>query len=149
MGSRSSDRRPLLGSLLLVLALVVGCAVSEPEPADWSESSARALESAASAVATARLALSGEKDGDLWRSYAVVLLADAEEAAGSAADQVAVVQTPRGREKRAEQVRDLLGRAEDAVRAARQELVAGKPITAERLARLERLRQRLLREAGR
>ena len=126
-----------------------GCAVSEPDAHDWRSTSEQSLESAASAVGTTRLTLAHHAEGDLWKSYVVVVLREAEEATGTAGDDVSLLQPPPGMEKRATRVQELLTTAEDAVQAAREGAVAGDPVTPAQLRRLDRLRQRLMQEAGR
>lgn len=135
---------------MVAAVVLAGCSlVSQPDPDDWTATSQRSLESAASAVATTRVTLREHDAGDLWDSYAVVLLADAEEAVGTASDDVALLQTPPGEKERAERVLDLLAEAEDAVRAAREAMVDDEPVTGDRLRSLDDLRDRLMTEAGR
>lgn len=105
----------------LLLVGMAGCSVVDrPDTAAWDSQARTALTDAAGEVATARLVLETAADGETWSSYAVVTLADAEEAADTLASDLAKVQPPAARREEADQVLDLLQAASSAVREARQ-----------------------------
>lgn len=141
--------RVVLAALSLVV-LLAGCTVATPSAGDWRATAARSLEDSASAVSTARLALREQEAERTWSTYAVTLAADAEKQTGTATDGVATLQRPEGvGVAEAAAVMDLLGRAEDVVRRARQHLVAGGPPPDALLERLDTVAQQLTRAAGR
>lgn len=142
----------LVVTLLGVTPVVAGCAVGQPSASSWSSTASRSLEDAASAVAVARLALRESGEGRIWTSYASNLQADAEEQIGTATNSVATLQRPSEvAESEETAVLDLLSRAEDVVRAARQVTVADRDRseeTAELRKRLARIHRDLLKEAA-
>jgi len=123
-----------------LLMLSAGCSlVSRPDAAGWDQQAERALDDAASEVGTARLALRGAQDDRAWSSYTTVLVAEAEEAAATAEEDLAAVQVPGTRADAASSALELLGKAADATREVRQLAVRGRyddPALADRLARL-------------
>lgn len=130
--------------LLLLTAVVAGCGtVKEPDPEDWDETARTALTDAASEVETVRLTLQTDQDDHLWRAYAVVVLADAEKAVGTAEDSVTTLQPPPQRTGAADKVANLLASASDVVEKARQALVADHRIESDLLHRLDVLAGRL------
>lgn len=111
----------------LLAALLCGCSlVEEPDVAAWDQQAAQALEDAASEVATTRLALETAARERVWSSYTTVLVADAEEAIATVADDLARVQAPAGRTEQAVDVGALMDRAVATVRAARSLVVQGR-----------------------
>ncbi|GAA1528600.1 hypothetical protein [Nocardioides humi] len=128
---KRSERPAVVAVLVVWLAvlgpLVAGCGVvGRPDADGWDEQAEQALADAASQVATARLALETAAEGRTWSSYTTVLMADAEEAAGRAEDDLARVQAPARRTGAARAVLDLLARAVELVRTARAHVVAGR-----------------------
>ncbi|MBM0127081.1 hypothetical protein [Pimelobacter simplex] len=123
------SQRPAVVAVRLVASLLVlltGCGVvSEPDATAWDQHAVQALTDAASQVATARLALEAAGDGRTWPTYTTVLVAEAEEAAGTAEEDLARLQVPPERADAAPEVLDLLGRAVDLVAEARAHAVAG------------------------
>ncbi|WP_408898244.1 hypothetical protein ACJ5H2_03845 [Nocardioides sp. R1-1] len=115
-----------LALLLALLVATVGCGVvSRPDAAGWDQQAERALTDAASQVATARLALENAAAGRTWSPYTTVLVADAEEAAGTAEEDLARLQVPAARERAAATALDLLHRAVELVGEARAHAVDG------------------------
>jgi hypothetical protein len=113
-------------AVTVVLLASTGCTVKEPDPADWRELAAQTLDDVASEVATAELTLTQLDKGNLPAAYGETVLAEAEKAAGTAEETLSSVQAPRGLRGRADQVLTLIGRAVDAVQAAREAAVAGQ-----------------------
>jgi hypothetical protein len=145
----TTARRAAGAVLLLVLGAVLaaGCTVSEPDTAEWTELATTSLTDAASEVATVRLTLAAERDGQVWSAYAVTVAAEAEEAAATAEESLSTVQPPPGRADQATRLLDLLGRAVDAVRAAREVIVSGEVANDAMLRRLDDLSAELERQA--
>lgn len=144
--------RPLRTTVVAVslTALLTGCSlVSEPDARAWDDQAERSLTDAASEVGTARLALETAHEGRTWSSYAVVLVAQAEEAMGTAQDDLSRLQVPPGRAERAERVEQLLDDAGTAVEDARAAAVAGRYDDEALRAELADLGRRLESEAGR
>ncbi|HWJ81063.1 MAG TPA: hypothetical protein VNS55_02400 [Nocardioides sp.] len=135
--------------VLLLLALLLGACgtVKEPDPEDWDETARVSLTDAASEVSAVKLTLVHARSDDLWRSYAVVVLADAEEAVGKAEDKVTVLQPPPARTKVADKVANLLATASDVVGKARQSYVASHRVEDQLLHRLDVLAGRLEHQA--
>ncbi len=130
-----------MGVLLAVLLVVGGggCTVGQPDREGWAETAYTSLSDAASEVATVRLTLASTREDRIWRSYAVVVLAEAEKAVGTAEESLSGVQPPPGREADTEGMLELLGSAADEVRAARAAAVAQEPVDDAALGRLDRL----------
>ncbi len=131
-------------------AVLSGCSmVAQPDARGWDDQAAQTLTDAASEVGTARLALASARDGRTWSSYAVVLVSQAEEAMGTAQEDLSRLQVPAGRERQAERVEQLLEDAGKAVQEARAAVVAGRYDDAELDRQLTDLGRRLESEAGR
>lgn len=131
-------------------AVLSGCSmVAQPDARGWDDQAAQTLTDAASEVGTARLALESARDGRTWSSYAVVLVSQAEEAMGTAQEDLSRLQVPAGRERQAERVEQLLEDAGKAVQEARAAVVAGRYDDAELDRQLTDLGRRLESEAGR
>lgn len=134
--------------VLLLLGLVSGCGtVKEPDPEDWDETARTSLTDAASELATARMTLESQRRDDVWYGYAVVVLADSEEAVGKAEDKVTTLQPPPQRAKVAAKVTSVLATASDVIEKARQTLVAKQPIDDDLMRRLDVLSDRLTHQA--
>lgn len=134
--------------LLGLLGLVSGCgAVKEPDPEDWDETARTSLTDAASELATVRLTLESQRRDDVWYAYAVVVLADSEEAVGKAEDKVTTLQPPPQRAKVSATVTSVLATASDVIEKARQTLVAKQPIDDDLMRRLDVLSDRLTHQA--
>lgn len=149
-----SQRRTVVAVLLVLAALAAGplaaCTViEEPAAADWDHSAERALSDMASEVGSARLALDTARRERLWPPYALVLVTEAEEAAGTVEEDLSRLQVPPQREQQAEQVLDLLAVAVTTVSEARSRAVEGRYDDPALLDRMERLASRLTGEAGR
>lgn len=124
---KRSQRSAVVAVLLALALLLAGCGVvSRPDPTAWDDRAAQALTDAGSEVATARLALESAREGRTWSSYTIVLLAEAEEAAGTVEEDLSRLQVPAGRADAATHVLDLLDQAVDLVGEARAHAVAGK-----------------------
>lgn len=146
--SRGGRWAAALAAVLVLVGLVAGCGtVKEPDPEDWDESARVALTDAASQVATVRLTLESQRRDDVWYGYAVVVLADSEEAVGMSEDKVTTLQPPPQRAKVSAKVTSLLATASDVVEKARQTLVAKQPISDDLLRRLDVLSDRLEHQA--
>ncbi|MFC5728541.1 MULTISPECIES: hypothetical protein [Nocardioides] len=120
-----------------------GCAVSAPDAAGWDEQARTSLADAAGEVATARLTLETAADERTWPSYAVVVLAEAEDAAATLHDDLAKVQVPAERREVAAEVLGLLAAAATSVREARQAAVGGRYGDPALMQELDRLLQAL------
>ncbi len=121
--------RRVAGALLALalLGATAACAlVSRPDATGWDREAERALTDLRSEVATARLALETAAEQRAWPSYVVVLLADAEEAAGTAEEDLSALQVPPAREDAALEVEELMAEAVAAVQDARALAVAGR-----------------------
>lgn len=133
-------RTTVVAVSLAALLAPAGCSVvSAPDPAGWDRSAAQALDDASGEVGTARLALRAAADDRTWSSYTTVLVAEAEEAAGTAEEDLARLQVPAARTDASETALDLLGQAAEATRRVRALAVAGRyddPGLADRLSRL-------------
>ncbi len=117
------SQRPAAVAVVVAL-LLGGCGVvGRPGPGAWDEHAAQALGDAESQVATARLALRTAGEKRAWPSYAIVVVAQAEEAADTAEHDLARLQVPPEREAAAARVLDLLARAADLVGVARARAV--------------------------
>ncbi|MCR1786405.1 hypothetical protein KVF89_27980 [Nocardioides carbamazepini] len=141
--------RPAVVAVLVALTLLLtACGVvAEPDAAAWDERAARALSDAGSQVATARLALESADEERTWSAYATVLVAQAEEAAGKAAEDLSRVQVPTARADDAADVLDLLDQAVDLVGEARAHSVDGEYDDQALLDALDRLADELRRAA--
>lgn len=94
--SRSTRTAALAACLLWMLALMGGCALSEPGPHDFQQDAAQALEDLASEVATAQIVLEQRQSDEIFSTSVVVILVAAEEAGAKAAEDFASLQPPRG-----------------------------------------------------
>ncbi|MFB9765696.1 hypothetical protein ACFFOS_14990 [Nocardioides kongjuensis] len=125
-----SSQRPAVVAVLValpVLLLLAGCGVvSKPDATAWDDQATQALTDAGSEVATARLALESARRERTWSSYTTVLVAEAEEAAAKAEEDLSRLQVPASRRDDAAQVLDLLDHAVDLVSEARAHAVAGR-----------------------
>jgi hypothetical protein len=136
------------GPLLLLLLLLSACGmVGQPDTAAWDDQAEQALADAGSQVGTARLALESADEERTWPAYATVLVAQAEEAAAKAEEDLARVQVPAGRADDAAAVLDLLGRTADLVREARAHAVDREYDDRALLDELDRLADELRRAA--
>jgi hypothetical protein len=138
-------RGGLTAALAVLLALLIGACgtVKEPDPEDWDESARVSLDDASSQLATTRMILTTRQQDETWHGYAVVVLADAEQAAGKDADSMSALQPPPERSRMSTEVTDLLTRASDLVEQARLVVVAHKMIDPRILKRLQTLGDRL------
>ena len=116
----------LVGALVAILG--AGCTVRTSAPDDWDTTAQKALEEAASLVASSRLALETRRDDEAWDAYATILLTDAEKAVATAVDSVGTLQPPPERADAAEEVEELLDRAASAIQTARRALVGDQPL---------------------
>ncbi|WP_418062150.1 hypothetical protein [Pimelobacter simplex] len=133
---------------LLALLALAGCSVvSQPDPAGWDQSAQQALDDASGEVGTARLALRAAADDRTWSSYTTVLVSEAEEAAGTAEEDLSRLQVPPERTDAAATALDLLGQAAEATRQVRALAVAGRYDDAELADELARLGTALDQEA--
>ena len=111
----------------VVGVLAPGCGiVSRPDAAAWDQQARRSLTDAASQVSTARLALETAAERRTWPAYATVVVAKAEEAAGTAEEDLARLQAPPQRADAAATVLDLLDEAVSLVAEARAHAVEGR-----------------------
>lgn len=123
----STGRRRFVAVAVTAVALVLtSCTVKEPDAGEWRDLAQQSLDDVASEVATARLTLIQLDDDRLPSSYGETVLADAEKAASTSEESLSSVQAPPGLRARADQVLALIGRAVDAVRLARENVVAGR-----------------------
>ncbi len=123
----SIGRRRFVAVAVTVVALVLtSCTVKEPDAGEWRDLAQQSLDDVASEVATARLTLIQLDEDQLPSSYGETVLADAEKAASTSEEALSSVQAPPGLRARADQVLALIGRAVDAVRLARETVVAGR-----------------------
>lgn len=133
-------RTTVVAVWLVQAAVLAGCSlVDEPDAAEWDAQAEKALKGAASEVGTTRLALDTAARERAWASYTTVLVVQAEHGVATVADDLAVVQVPRGREQRAEEVDLLMDDAVAAVREARSLALRGTyddPDVADELDRL-------------
>lgn len=147
----NSSQRPTVVAVLvalLVLLLLAGCGVvSRPDATAWDDRAAQALDDVGSEVATARLALESASEARTWSAYTTVLVAEAEEATGTAAEDLARLQVPDGRIDAAARVLDLLDRAVDLVAEVRAHVVDGEHDDQELLDELDRLSDQLRQAA--
>ncbi|WGX97881.1 hypothetical protein [Nocardioides sp. L-11A] len=144
------SQRPAVVAVLVLLPtlLLAACGVvARPDAAAWDDQAAQALTDASSQVATARLALVSARDGRTWSAYTTVLVAQAEEAAGKAEENLSRVQVPAARADDAATVLDLLDRAVDLVAEARAHAVSGRYGDAGLLEDLDSLAGRLRQAA--
>ncbi|MBM7516363.1 hypothetical protein [Nocardioides nitrophenolicus] len=138
----------LVASTVLLALLLAGCGVvSRPDPTAWDDQATQALTDAGSEVATARLALESARRGRTWSAYTTVIVAEAEEAAGKAEQDLARLQVPPGRADDAAQVLDLLDQAVDLVGEARAHAVAGRYDDRALVERLDHLSDQLRQAA--
>ncbi|TNM44233.1 hypothetical protein FHP29_05895 [Nocardioides albidus] len=136
-------------ALLLLAGLLGACGVvSRPDAAAWDDQATLALTDAGSQVATARLALTSAAKERTWSPYTTVLVAEAEEAAAKAEEDLARVQVPPGRADDAAAVLDLLDRAAGLVGEARAHAVDGEYDDRSLLDDLDRLAGELQKAAG-
>lgn len=106
--------------LALVLLAMAGCAVpSSPDARHWRRSARQSVGDVASEVETARTTLRQLGADRFVGRYATVLLVDAEEAAGKAADKITTQQPPQVEQERYDEVSAALGDAIDLVTQAR------------------------------
>jgi outer membrane murein-binding lipoprotein Lpp len=138
-----SVRRAWAGAAAVVVLLVSGCTVSEPDPPAWRDQARQTLDDMASQVATARLTITQLEEDRLPSSYGITVLADAEQAAGTAEETLSSVQAPRRLHAVSEKVLELLGRAVDAVQETRAAVVAGHYERPGLVAKLQRLQTAL------
>lgn len=137
-------RTTVVAVWLSLVTAFAGCSlVDEPDAAAWDEHASRALGDAASEVGTARIALETAAKERAWASYTTVLVAQAEEAVATVADDLAVVQVPPSREQRAGEVDSLIEDAVEAVREARSLAVRGRYDEPEVVDELDRLADEL------
>jgi hypothetical protein len=116
-------RLAILVALLLGLA---GCVVpSSPDARDWRRSARQSVGDVASEVETARTTLRQLSADRFVGRYAIVLLVDAEEAAGQATDSVTTRQPPRVEQARYDEVSAALGDATDLLADARIAVTRG------------------------
>jgi hypothetical protein len=85
--------RPLV--TLAILGLLGACVPSAPSPQAWREDARRAVSDVAEEVATTQLALEQERSGRLLGGYAVVVVVQSEELAGTAASGLESEQPPK------------------------------------------------------
>lgn len=131
-------------------ATLTGCSlVEQPDAKAWDDRAEQALTDAVGQVRTARLALDSARRERTWSSYTVVLVAQAEEAMGTAQDDLSRLQVPTARAERAERVEQLLDDASTAVEDARAAAVAGRYDDPALRQELTDLGTRLESEAGR
>lgn len=110
----------------LVLLGMAGCAVpSSPDARDWRRSARQSVGDVASEVETARTTLRQLGADRFVGRYATVLLVDAEEAAGKAADKITTQQPPQVEQERYDEVSAALGDATDLVTEARIAVARG------------------------
>jgi len=127
------------GAAALCVALAGGCTVGEPDAHDWTDHARQSLDDVASEVATARMTVVQLDEGRLPVSYGVTVLADSEQAVSTAEEGLSSLQPPQGLGDRTDQVLALIGRAADAVRRAREAVVAGHYHLPSLVAALDRL----------
>ena len=131
--------RVLFVAISLLTLLLSGCTVKEPDAGEWRDLARQTLDDVASEVATAELVLAQLDRGKLPSAYGETVLAEAEKAAGMAEESLSSVQAPPGLRARSDEVLALVGRAVDAVQAARETVVAGVFHTPELVRELNRL----------
>ncbi|KRB77930.1 hypothetical protein ASE01_07050 [Nocardioides sp. Root190] len=120
-------RRTVVAVGLVLASAGTSCSVVDrPDATDWDTRADQALTDASSEVATSRLALDTAARERTWSSYAVVVLAQAEEAMATVEDDLARLQVPTGRSERAEEVLAVLESAASAVSDARASAVEGE-----------------------
>jgi len=163
MGARARTPRVVAGLMAGVLAGVLvgllvglaGCGLvpSRPEADDWVASARQSLDDTASEVATVGLVVEQEQQDRLPASYAAVVAARSEAAAGTAADGITAQQPPDSKRQEYDAVAAALGDAADLVAEARIALVdhdtAAYRRLAERLSRMERRLAQLATSVGR
>lgn len=111
---------------MLALALTAGCGTSRPpDDGAWRESSVQVLEEVAGSVGTGQLALDQEIQDRLVGRAALVLLQDAEEAAGTATQGYLATQPAPGRADDARDLRALLREGQDVLTEARIAVATG------------------------
>lgn len=132
--------RPVAAVAVVLLVLLGGCAVSQPDVDAWRDHAAQTLEDAGSEVATARLTLTQLAEGRLQASYGVTVLAEAEKGIGTAEEGLASLQPPPGMRSRADRLLAVIGHAVDAVQRAREAAVSGRFEQPTLVAELDRLR---------
>lgn len=123
---RGVRARAALAVGVVLVALTTACTVDQPGPEAWRDLARQSLEDVASEVATAELTLIQLAEDRLPVSYGVTVLVGAEQALSTAEDGLASVQPPEGLDRRADELLVLIGRAGDAVRQARESVVAGR-----------------------
>ena len=123
----NTGRRRFVAVAVTVVALVLtSCTVKEPDAGAWRDLAQQSLDDVASEVATVRLTLIQLDEDQLPSSYGETVIAEAEKAASTSEETLSSVQAPPGLRARADQVLALIGRAVDAVRLAREKVVAGR-----------------------
>lgn len=137
-----------LVSVLLLCSVTAGCTVSEPDTAEWRDLARQSLSDAASEVATVEVTLRAVRQGDVWSSYAITVVAQAEKELGTAEETLSTAQPPEGRYDDTEDLLGLLDRAADAVKAGRADLVAGTEVDLAVVKRLGRLASALEHRAS-
>lgn len=108
--------------MLAVLAVLIsGCVISTPSVDSWRSDAADAMEAVASELATVELALGAQQRDQLFEATVLVLLVQAEEAAGTAAAGFSALQPPPGHDAERAQLTTAL---DDAVTLLTQARIA-------------------------
>ena len=111
-------------AVVALLGMLGQCVPPSPDASAWGDAAVRAVDELTSEVGTARLALTGERDGDLPRSYATVVAVRAEQGAADAAEGLLAQQSPVEQREEYDETRRLLGEATDLLAEVRVAVVA-------------------------
>ncbi|KAA1419267.1 hypothetical protein F0U44_12540 [Nocardioides humilatus] len=133
----------VLLALSFLLTPFAGCTVSHPDGSAWRDQARQTLDDVASEVATASLVLEQLNGGRLPSSYGITMAVAAEEAASTAEEKLSSVQAPASLGGVPRKVLALIGRATEAVRKAREAVVAEHYDVSRLLRELDRLRTAL------
>ena len=106
-------------SILVWLALTVGCAPGTPDGDSWRIDAQRAVGDASSAVQSAELALRQSADGRVFDRYLQTVLVEAEQGVGKAGETIGSRQPPRAERERYETVTGQIDEAAGLVSTAR------------------------------
>lgn len=144
-----SGRRALAGVVLLLASACSPLEPSQPDVSAWQTAVAVAVEDMVSQLSTAQIVLREQAEGDFIGKAATVVLVEAEDAAGTASDDLTTLQPPPGVRKQQAAFTALLEEAAGLVTEARVAVVDDDVTSYETLrTQLQDVKERILAQRG-